>query len=41
MGKVGGGGVEACKGCMHASVYLLDFKEILDIFKDKKRLIQL
>ena len=37
VGKVGG----ACKGCMHTSVYLLDFKEILDVFKDKQRLIQL
>ena len=31
------GNVDVCKGCMHP----LDFNKILDIFKDKKRQIQL
>ena len=31
------GNVDVCKGCM----YPLDFNKILDIFKDKKRQIQL
>ena len=38
---VGGEEVDACKGCIHASVHPLDFNEILDIFKDKNHQIQL
>ena len=38
----GRGDVDACKGCMHTSVLLLDFNlEVLDIFKDKNHQIQL
>ena len=33
--SLGGGNIDACKGCMGALVHLLDF---LDIFKDKKTL---
>ena len=36
-----GRNVDACNGCMRGSVHPLDFDEILDIFKDKKRQIQL
>ena len=35
------GNVDACKGCMHMLVHLLDSYEILDIFKDKKCQVQL
>ena len=42
----GGGDVDACKWCMRASMHSLrygfvDVNEIVDIFKDKKRQIQL
>ena len=42
---LGWGNVDACKGCMRASVHLLgffvDLNEILDIFKDNSHQIQL
>ena len=38
---LGGKNEDACKGRMHVSVYLLDFNQILEIFKYKKRQIQL
>ena len=40
-GEGGGGNVDTCKGCMCASVHLLDFNKILDIFKNKNHQIQL
>ena len=40
-GGGGGGNVDASKGCMRASMHSLGFCRFVDIFKDKKRQIQL
>ena len=41
IGFLPGGEYRCVQGCMRMLVHLLDFNEILDIFKDKKRQIQL